>query len=107
MSQEPWELRRYVDKDGRCPFDDWSLSLDPKTRARVETRLGRLRIGNFGDHKPLGDGVYELRFFFGAEYRIYYAISGKRVVLLLAGGNKKDQTKDIKTAKRRWRLDQS
>ena len=107
MPQESWEVRRYVDKEGDCPFGNWVSSLDSSIRGRVESRLTRLRLGNFGDHKALGDGVYELRFFFGSGYRVYYAISGKRVVLLLAGGDKKKQSRDIKMAKRLWLLYQS
>ncbi|MEM8503626.1 MAG: type II toxin-antitoxin system RelE/ParE family toxin [Cyanobacteria bacterium P01_D01_bin.1] len=100
MTQEPWEVQRYVDKAGVCPFEDWLSRLDPKTQTRIAARLDRIVDGNFGDCKSLRERLYELRFFFGPGYRIYYGIVGRRIVLLLAGGDKKDQTKTIKTAKR-------
>lgn len=103
MSQDPWEIRRYVTEQGICPFAEWLLSLDAETKRRIDVRISRVRSGNFGDHQSMGEGVYELRFFFGSGYRAYYAISERRVVLLLAGGDKKGQSKDIKEAKRLWR----
>lgn len=89
-------------EDDSCPFDDWLATLDQKARSRIVDRLDRLRLGNFGDCKAVGEGVYELRFFFGSGYRIYYAVSGRQVVLLLAGGSKKNQAKDIRSAKNFW-----
>lgn len=100
VSQEPWEIRRYVDEQGVRPFATWLSKLDQKTKARVAARLDRVADGNFGDHKSVGEGVYELRLFFGPGYRIYYGIVGRRIILLLAGGDKKNQSKDIKIAKR-------
>ncbi len=64
----------------------------------------RLEQGNFGDHKHLDDGVYELRLFFGPGYRVYYGIHGEEIVLLLYGGDKKTQTKDIQLARKFWEL---
>jgi putative addiction module killer protein len=60
-------------------------------------------LGNFGDSKSLGNGIYELRLHFGGGYRVYYGISGKKMILLLAGGVKKTQSKDIKTSFRYWK----
>jgi len=102
MSQEEWRLEKYVTDRGDCPFDDWFASLDAQTRARINARLTRLRLGNFGDFKGVGAGVYELRLFFGPGYRVYYGLAGKQVVLLLAGGTKKQQDKDIRTAQQFW-----
>lgn len=85
-----------------CPFIEWFETLDLTTQARIEVRFDRIRLGNFGDSKNLGDGIYELRFHFGSGYRVYYGISGQKVILLLMGGVKKTQTKDIKTARRYW-----
>lgn len=65
-------------------------------------RIRRVASGNFGDHKAVGEGVYELRLFFGSGYRIYYALAGTRIVLLLAGGDKKGQSRDIEKAKGFW-----
>jgi len=58
--------------------------------------------GNFGDHKPVGEGVYELRLFFGPGYRIYFSKHGNTVVLLLCGGNKSSQRDDIEKARQYW-----
>ena len=66
-------------------------------------RLDRVSLGNFGDHKSVGEGVYELRLSFGPGYRIYYGLAGEHVVLLLAGGAKGKQTKDIRTAQKLWK----
>ena len=65
-------------------------------------RIRRMASGNFGDHKAIGEGVYELRLFFGSGYRIYYALVGTKIVLLLAGGDKKSQSGDIEKAKSFW-----
>lgn len=102
MSQEEWSLEKYVTGRGNCPFDEWFKSLDAQTRARINARLNRLRLGNFGDFKGVGTGVYELRLFFGPGYRVYYGLVGKQVVLLLAGGTKKQQNRDIRAAQQFW-----
>ena len=102
MPQEPWEVRRYIDERGVCPIEDWLLKLDRKTQTRVEARLDRIVDGNFGDCKPIAEGLYELRFFFGSGYRIYYAVVGRQIVILLAGGDKKSQSKDIRMVKSLW-----
>lgn len=103
MESQPWSILKYVTVTGICPFDEWFETLNQTTQARVDVRLDRVSLGNFGDAKSLGDGVYELRFHFGGGYRVYYGISGKKVILLLMGGAKKTQTKDIKTARRYWK----
>lgn len=81
-------------------FDKWLAGIrDIPTRARIFHRFDHVRLGNFGDHKNLGDNLFELRFFFGPGYRVYYTIKGERVVLLLCGGDKSTQAKDIARAK--------
>ena len=102
MDQPIWLLEKYVSDSGTCPFDKWKATLDEKAQSRVDDRLDRLRFGNFGDHKPIGEELYELRFFFGPGYRIYYAIVEGRIILLIAGGDKKTQSKDIRKAKNIW-----
>lgn len=79
-------------------FDKWLNSLDAKNNARVLTRLDRIILGNFGDHKQLNNDIFELRLFFGSGYRIYYTIKNNQIVLLLCGGDKKTQSKNIKKA---------
>jgi putative addiction module killer protein len=102
MSQGQWELQKYMTSEGGCPFDEWFFNLDAQTQARIDARLDRVSLGNFGDRKSIGEGIYELRFFFGPGYRVYYGLAGRQVVLLLVGGDKKGQNKDIQAAQRLW-----
>ena len=74
---------------------------DIKARARVLARVERLAAGNPGDVKPVGEGVSEMRIDYGPGYRVYYTMRGRTLIILLAGGDKRTQTTDIKTA---WRL---
>jgi putative addiction module killer protein len=79
----------YCDAAGKEPFTDWLHSLrDPRSRRRILQRLWRLESGNFGDYKPVGRGVSELRFFFGPGYRVYFGEDGNTLVVLLCGGEK-------------------
>jgi putative addiction module killer protein len=103
MSQDLWTIQIYVTEDDVCPFEEWLETLDPQFQIRIDVRLDRLKLGNFGDCKSLGDGIFELRFTFGPGFRIYYGIAGKQIVLLLFGGSKKNQDKDIKTARKFWK----
>ena len=75
---------------------------DAKAAARIAARIARLAAGNFGDCKPLRDGVWELRIDWGPGYRVYYAMSGRRCVLLLCGGDKRKQSADINRAIEYW-----
>jgi len=95
------QLIDYLTEDGRDPFKDWLSKLaDRQARARILTRLQRLSAGNFGDCKPISDGLWELRIDCGAGYRVYYNRAGGRLVLLLIGGDKRKQPADIDTALR-------
>ena len=79
MGPIPREVRLYEDGMGKCPFDAWLGRLrDAKSRAIVRERIARLTLGNFGDSKPVGDEVFELRVDFGPGFRIYYGLDGKR-----------------------------
>ena len=81
-------------------FDKWLAGIaDIRHRARIINRFDHIHLGNFGDHKNLGGGLFELRFFFGPGFRAYYTIKGKRVVFLLCGGDKATQGKDIEKAR--------
>ena len=104
MESRQWVIRKYVTKDGVCPFDEWFDKLNPTLQARIDVRLDRVKLGNFGDRKSIKGGIFELRLQFGAGYRIYFGLEGNQCVLLLAGGSKKTQTKDIKTARRLWKM---
>ena len=92
----------YADQDGREPFAEWLESLSIPFQDRVFRRLQRVQLGNFGDHKGVGEGIHELRLHFGKGYRIYYGQDGDDIVLLLCGGDKSRQRKNIKQAKRYW-----
>jgi len=82
-------------------FAHWLDELsDIQARARVQVRIERLAAGNPGDVEPVGEGVSELRINFGPGYRVYFKQSGRELIVLLAGGDKRTQTKDIKTALR-------
>ncbi len=106
MAQEvkPRRVVRYRDKSGIEPFTKWLVGLrDAQTRLRILRRLDRLESGNYGDFKSLKDGVFELRLSFGAGYRVYFGEEGDTVVILLCGGDKSTQDKDIDTAKEYWK----
>jgi putative addiction module killer protein len=93
------EPRYYIDPQGHAPLTDWIDALkDVRVRAQIRARLTRLTSGNFGDCKPLRDGVQELRIDVGPGYRVYVSRQGPVLVLLLCGGDKGDQSRDIKLA---------
>lgn len=85
-------------------FSEWLHALkDIKAVARIDTRITRLRIGNPGDVAPVGEGVSEMRLMFGPGYRVYFAMRGAELIILLAGGDKGTQARDIEKAKQLWR----
>ena len=97
------EIQYYRTSDGQRPFIEWLESIpNTNTQARIQARLERLEDGNFGDCQSVGDGVFELRIHFGAGYRIYFGQVGNTIVLLLCGGDKSSQTRDIERAKIYW-----
>ncbi|MFS2134774.1 type II toxin-antitoxin system RelE/ParE family toxin [Duganella sp. Dugasp56] len=80
-------------------FSSWFSRLkDRRARACIQVRIDRAEDGNFGDHKSVGNGVSEMRIDYGPGYRVYYALRGTTMIILLAGGDKSSQAKDIKTA---------
>ena len=81
-------------------FDKWFRSLkDRRARARVQVRIDRMQLGHFGDVSPVGEGVSEMRIFYGPGYRVYFAQRKREVVILLNGGDKNTQSQDIARAK--------
>ncbi len=98
-----YEIIIYQSENGREPFSIWLENIDFKDQMRVLKRIDRLKLGNFGDSKSVGDYVNELRFTYGGGYRVYYGVKDNKVVILLCGGNKKTQNKDIESAKEFWR----
>lgn len=97
------QIELYVARDGGSPFEEWLTGLkDTKARAKIRVRLDRLSLGNLGDCKSVGSGIFELRVDFGPGYRVYFGQIGDAVVVLLCGGDKSSQAKDIKNANKFW-----
>jgi putative addiction module killer protein len=97
------ELREFLTEAGKNPFRDWLVGLsDIQARARIRVRLNRVRLGNLGDCKSVGEGVHEMRLDFGPGYRMYLGLDGDVLVVLLCGGDKRSQSRDIETAKKYW-----
>ena len=97
------EIEYYYTPNGQRPFIEWLESIqDIRTQDRIQARVDRLKFGNFGDYRSVGDGVYELRLNFGPGYRIYFGQVGSTIVLLLCGGDKSSQARDIERAKTYW-----
>ncbi len=99
---QPQLVEFYETLDGKQPVQEWLEYLDTRTDMRIAARIERLQLGNPGDYKSLGNGVYEMRIDFGPGYRVYFALSGISIVLLLCGGTKKTQQADIETAYEYW-----
>jgi putative addiction module killer protein len=99
----PREIIVFRAKDGAVPFEIWLDELNDKRAVpRVLARLARVRQGGLGDFKPVGEGVCELRVDYGPGYRVYFGQSGRTVVVLLCGGDKRSQDRDIRQAKQYW-----
>ncbi len=97
------EIQNYVTANDRVPFLEWLNSLkDVKGKAKIKERLKRVRLGNLGDYRSLGEGVFELRINYGPGYRVYFGQVGEIIVLLLCGGDKSSQEKDIRKAQEYW-----
>ena len=97
------EIRKYRRADGVVPFDRWFAKLrDGRAKARILVQLDRLKLGLPGDWKSVGEGVFELRIFEGKGYRVYFAREGKTIIVLLCGGDKATQDRDIKQAQAYW-----
>ena len=97
-----FEVAEYTDEEGKSPFADWFRGLDPQAANRIRTAIRRMEQGLLGDHKGVGDGVMERRLTYGPGYRIYFGMDGDTLVILLAGGTKRRQSKDIEAAQERW-----
>ncbi|KAB2832370.1 MAG: type II toxin-antitoxin system RelE/ParE family toxin [Candidatus Brocadia sp.] len=103
MQSTPTKIFIYETAEGRHPYLDWLSGLkDRKAAGVVKARLNRVRLGNFGDCKAVGEGVFEFRIDFGPGYRIYFGREDKQIVILLCGGDKKTQVRDIKKAIEYW-----
>ncbi len=96
------KVLEYLAPDGRSPYAEWFDDLSPPAAAKVAIALARLSQGNISNAKSVGGGVHEYRIDFGPGYRIYFGKDGEWVVLLLGGGTKKRQQKDVANALSRW-----
>lgn len=97
------DVRRYQRVNGAVPLTEWLADLrDARARAKLEIRFRRVSLGIFGDIKPVGEGVLELREDIGPGYRVYLGRHGAALVILLCGGDKRSQDADIRRAKEYW-----
>jgi putative addiction module killer protein len=97
------DIEYYETEDGQRPFRDWLLSLrDKQAQIKIDARMERVKKGNFGYCDPVGDGVLELKIDFGPGYRVYFGQVGNKLVILLNGGDKDSQRRDIKIAHEYW-----
>lgn len=97
-----YSVLEYCDANGRRPFGRWFDRLDAGPAAKVATAIARMTFGNLGDHKSVGEGVIECRLDFGPGYRLYLGRDGANLVILLLGGIKQGQQRDIAAAKKLW-----
>lgn len=103
LETRPREIEIYTTQNGRKPFTVWFESLrDARAQGKIEARLISLESGNLGDYKSVGGGVYELRIHVGKGYRIYFGEVDNTGILLLCGGDKSSQQRDIERAKTFW-----
>ena len=96
------EIRYYLYPNGQSPFEKWFAGLDATARAKVAVAIARLEKGNLSNVKPVGEGVLEYRINFGPGYRVYFGRDGEVLVILLSGGTKKRQQRDITAAIELW-----
>ena len=96
------EILEYLDLNGCSPHAEWFENLSAPAAAKVAVAITRLALGNFSNVKGVGGGVYEYRVNFGPGFRIFFGKDGERLVILLGGGTKKRQQKDIEDAKAKW-----
>ncbi|HEX4031668.1 MAG TPA: type II toxin-antitoxin system RelE/ParE family toxin [Terracidiphilus sp.] len=96
------DIRQYLGQDGRNVFGEWFNRLSPEAARKVTTALYRIGLGNFSNVKGVGGGVFECRIDFGPGYRIYFGKDGEQIVILLCGGTKQRQQRDIALVKECW-----
>jgi putative addiction module killer protein len=98
-----YEIRHYLTQNEKDVYMEWRRRLrDARAAIAIDRRINRIELGNFGDHRFCRDGVWELRIDLGLGYRVYYAIAGAQVILLLCGGDKRTQDADIDRACEYW-----
>jgi putative addiction module killer protein len=97
-----YTIKEFVDKNGQSPFAKWFDKLDHIAAAKITMALYRLSLSHIANLKSLGNGIWEYKIDFGPGYRIYFAKDGSELIILLGGGSKKHQSKDIELSKQRW-----
>lgn len=102
MTERISEISEYVARDNRSPFGTWFDNLNAVAAAKITTALTRLQHGNVSNVEPVGRGVSEYKVHFGPGYRVYFGKDGEKIIILLCGGDKKTQKKDIERAKNYW-----
>lgn len=104
MKTTPRTIKLYVRLSGSCPFEVWFNSLsEKKAKALVLQRIDRVQLGNFGNCRSVGHGVYELKIYYGPGIRVYFGLEGESIVLLLCAGDKSSQSRDIPLAHELWK----
>lgn len=98
------QIRIYQLSEGKVPYLIWLDKLkDQEAKQRIQARINRLRLGNFGQTNSVGEGLRELKIDYGPGYRVYFGQEGNEIVILLCGGDKSTQSDDIKKAKEYWK----
>lgn len=100
--QLSFRVKEYLKPNGVCPFREWLEGIDRTVAARIQARIFRFELGNLGDSKSIGQGIYEARFDFGSGYRLYFGKDERTVIVLLCGGDKATQGTDIRRARKFW-----
>jgi putative addiction module killer protein len=96
------DVREYLDTRGHSPYAAWFDSLKAEAAAKVATALARISLGNFSNIEGVGSGVFEYKLDYGPGYRIYFGKDGEKLVILLGGGTKRRQQRDINAALANW-----
>jgi putative addiction module killer protein len=99
-----YEVLVFRNRSDESPYLEWLDALDWKTQERILSRVARMKQGQFGDCKSVDRGLYELRLFFGPGYRVYFGEHRGKTILILAGGDKSSQRRDIKKATEYWNI---
>jgi putative addiction module killer protein len=103
VESNPFSVEIYETEEGKAPFSEWLTSLkDKQAAARILLRIDRAKIGNLGDHKLIDDGMLEFRIDTGAGYRVYFGRVDPETIVLLWGGDKSTQQRDIQKAAQYW-----
>ncbi len=98
------EIKYYSLPNGKEPYTEWFEKLrDKKAKAKIAVKIDRIKLGNFGGCEAVGEGLSELKIDYGPGYRVYFGQAGDAIIILLCGGDKSTQSKDIKKAYEYWK----